>query len=513
MSRATISRLADAACACVVIAVVVERVRAIAAAPPTDFDDAYMFVRYANNLIAGHGLAWNPGEPAYGVTGLAHLLAVAALRFARPAWSDARVLVTASAGAALAALAVLSLACARFASHPWLRGHRWRCAALVVPLAAYSEPFWFHATRGMDTMSSLLANAALIFAVLRLAERPTRAAAAWCALASWAAFFARPDDAVYALACPLLAIALLCPPPRRALVLAFAPLAAALVAAHLLAARHFLGTALPLALYAKRPHAYGGFVGEYTWNPFLFLEVFFRGAAPFAIALVLCAGRRHARALVVLLAPVALTFAGFFAVNQIMGHLGRFYFPSLAFFVVAAALAADEPAFARAPARLGARVAIALAAIVGGGAALEAAGARYERRAESQPLASLGGYHIAAAHPLPELDSWRSSLEIARIAAAAPPGTRFAMSEHGVVGARAPGAVIIDLVGLHDRAFALGGFSARELFRRPLDADEFWTRYDFYPDVFTYGLALRKDGPRAAAVRALVEKSFGENYP
>src|SRR5581483_8161953 len=484
MSRATISRLADAACACVVIAVVVERVRAIAAAPPTDFDDAYMFVRYANNLIAGHGLAWNPGEPAYGVTGLAHLLAVAALRFARPAWSDARVLVTASAGAALAALAVLSLACARFASHPWLRGHRWRCAALVVPLAAYSEPFWFHATRGMDTMSSLLANAALIFAVLRLAERPTRAAAAWCALASWAAFFARPDDAVYALACPLLAIALLCPPPRRALVLAFAPLAAALVAAHLLAARHFLGTALPLALYAKRPHAYGGFVGEYTWNPFLFLEVFFRGAAPFAIALVLCAGRRHARALVVLLAPVALTFAGFFAVNQIMGHLGRFYFPSLAFFVVAAALAADEPAFAR-----------------------------YERRAESQPLASLGGYHIAAAHPLPELDSWRSSLEIARIAAAAPPGTRFAMSEHGVVGARAPGAVIIDLVGLHDRAFALGGFSARELFRRPLDADEFWTRYDFYPDVFTYGLALRKDGPRAAAVRALVEKSFGENYP
>jgi hypothetical protein len=37
--------------------------------PPTDFDDAYVYVRYANNLIDGHGLVWNPGGAAvYGVT-------------------------------------------------------------------------------------------------------------------------------------------------------------------------------------------------------------------------------------------------------------------------------------------------------------------------------------------------------------------------------------------------------------------------------------------------------------
>jgi hypothetical protein len=138
---------------------------------------------------------------------------------------------------------------------------------------------------------------------------------------------------------------------------------------------------------------------------------------------------------------------------------------------------------------------------------------------------------VAAPRPLPELDSWRSSLEIAKLSAAAPPGTRWAMSEHGLVAARAPDAIIVDLVGLHDRRVALGGFSARELFARApdaiwfphwdytqmirdlLDSDELWARYDFYPDVFTYGLALRKDGPRAAALRALVERSFGENYP
>ena len=26
----------------------------------TDFDDAYMFVRYADNVLAGRGLVWNP---------------------------------------------------------------------------------------------------------------------------------------------------------------------------------------------------------------------------------------------------------------------------------------------------------------------------------------------------------------------------------------------------------------------------------------------------------------------
>src|SRR5207245_2074135 len=102
---------------------------------------------------------------------------------------------------------------------------------------------------------------------------------------------------------------------------------------------------------------------------------------------------------------------------------------------------------------------IALLLFFGGGAALDAAGARYQLRAQSQPLASLGGYHVTAPRPLPELDSWRSSLEMAKLAAAAPPGTRWAMSEHGLVAARAPDAIILDVIGLHDRRVALGGFS------------------------------------------------------
>ena len=36
-----------------------------------------MFIRYANNFLNGHGIAWNPdGEQTYGVTSLTHFAVV-----------------------------------------------------------------------------------------------------------------------------------------------------------------------------------------------------------------------------------------------------------------------------------------------------------------------------------------------------------------------------------------------------------------------------------------------------
>jgi hypothetical protein len=261
------------------------------------------------------------------------------------------------------------------------------------------------------------------------------------------------------------------------------------------------------------------------------------------VAVVLFSRRASFRLLVVLLIPAAATLAALFSINQIMGHLGRFYFPSLPLFVVAGTLVTDRwmkglpealastesaPRLARS---LLVRLACALLALVGGAQALQAAGRAYEGRAQTQALASLGGYTIPAAAPLPDLDSWRASQEIAGLAAEAPPGTTFAMSEHGLVGAYAPRAVIIDLLGLHDRIFARNGFSVAELWRRQpdmiwmphpdhtqmlrdiLDSDELWQNYVFYPDAFTYGLALRHDGPRYAILAALFLDRWQSSYP
>jgi hypothetical protein len=526
-------RWLHAAAAATLAALAWERAATLLRLPPTDFDDAYMFVRYADNLRGGFGLVWNRGgEHVFGVTSLLHLGVVTALRALFSAWTDARVLGVAATGAGLIALAVGALLCARFSAHPWLRRSPLMAALVIVPSVAYAEAFVFHCGTGMDTMASLVANLALAWAALALAEAPSVRAAVSCAVAGWLAIVARPDNALVSFGVPLGMITIDgVRGERRRLALAFVLPWLVLVGGSLAAARLWLGTALPLSFWAKRPFAYGGFVGEYTWNPFWFLGVFLRAAAPLVVVLVLAVRRRHARRVAALLVPVAATLAALFDVNQIMGHLGRFYFPMLAFFVAAAAVVADGLSPLPRWRPLVARALVAVAVVVGGGAALDAAGRRYEARAATQPLADLGGWERDAAAPLPELDSWRAAHEVAAIAASAPPGTRLAMSEHGLVGARAPHAVIIDPIGLHDRFFALHGFSAAELLRRRpdfiwmphpdytqmiralLDDDDFWRDYDFWPDALQFGVAIRRDGPASALLHRLFAERFAVDYP
>jgi hypothetical protein len=215
---------------------------------------------------------------------------------------------------------------------------------------------------------------------------------------------ARPDNVIIAALCPLLALLLLAPAPRLRPLVIWAGTLAGLVLIDLTLKWHFLGTPLPLAFYAKQPWYYRGFVGEFTWNPFWFLKVALATVSPFLVAVVLFSRRASVRLLVVLLLPATVTLASLFSVNQIMGHLGRFYFPSLPLFVVAGALVTDRwvkelpkvPSSTKSAPRLVrsmlVRLACALFALLGGAQALQAAGRAYEGRAQTQTLAPLDGY-------------------------------------------------------------------------------------------------------------------------
>ena len=46
-------------------------------------DDAYISLRYARNLVEGHGLVWNPGEAVEGYSNLAWVLVAAAAEIGR----------------------------------------------------------------------------------------------------------------------------------------------------------------------------------------------------------------------------------------------------------------------------------------------------------------------------------------------------------------------------------------------------------------------------------------------
>ena len=521
-----------------VAALVTTRLLTLAHAPATDFDDAYMYLRYADHLLAGQGMTWNPSEgPVYGVTSLLHLAVVVLVKAVLPWLAPAAVLQVASGGAAIGFLAALIGIAALCSRHARLRRNWLFWTAAILPLVAFREAFAFHASTGMDTMILALANAVLVFFTLQFARAPNPSRACWAGLASLLAVLARPDNLLCALLCPVLGVLLLAPRPRAKPLAAFAVTAGGLLGALVLAEWLWLGSPLPLSFFAKLPFYYGGFAGEFGWNPFLFLKVFALSAWPFVVVLILFADRAGLRRAVVFLVPALASMAVLGRFNQIMGHLGRFYFPFLPFFVAPGALELDAwldrmntVRAAHFKGTLG-RAILAFTLTVAGSLLLSVAADVYSSRAQTQKLVSTDGFRTSAQTSLPDLDSWQSAHAVAEIARAAPAHTRFAMSEHGLPGALAPEATIIDVLGLHDPYFARHGFSASELFRRHpdvlwlphsdhtqmlrdiLDSDEFWDHYAFYPDAFFHGIALRTDGPHFARLAELLSAQWQKVYP
>lgn len=512
--------------------VLAERVVALRRAAPTDFDDAYMYLRYAAHLLAGQGVTWNPGEGAvHGVTSPLHLAVVTVVRWGLPSLAPAGILQVASGVAAVGLLVLLACMAAWCCGEPRLRRAWLLGGAIVVAAVAYHDAFRFHAATGMDTMLSALTGAGVALASLRLSRVPSVSNASLAALAAVLAVLARPDNVVCATGCPVLALLLLAPAPRRRPLVVFCGAVLGLIAALTAVEWKLLGSPLPLAFFAKSPGYYGGFAGEYGWNPFLFLKVFLLSVAPFVVAVVLFAERgRGLRRSAVLLVPALVSILILFRFNQIMGHLGRFYYPFLPFFVAAGIVEFDSW-LGRAQRLEPRRLVAAACGVVAVAVLLSAGAGAYERRAQQQKLAPLDGFHVVATSALPEIDSWEAAKSVAAMAAAAPPGTTWAMSEHGLPGALAPDARIIDVLGLHDPYFARHGFSARELFRRRpdvlwlphedhtqmlrgiLDSDELWAHYAFYPDAFYHGLALRLDSPHARRLEALFAAEWRRLYP
>jgi hypothetical protein len=544
-SGSAAARAATVVSLLIVGACVAVRVRAVIAHGPTDFDDAYMFLRYARNVLAGHGVAWNADEPpVQGVTSLLHLGVVTLLCAIWPANVDqGRLLQAASCTAGLAAVALMAVTCARFTpgrredrTGPEAVGSARSARARLAPWAAAlfllvttGEAFAFHARSGMDTMLALLGTAAVAGAALWLAERPDPRRAVVAAVIGYVAFLARPENGVAAAVCPTLALLLLAPEPRAARrpLLLFAAAFAGLLIIDLVARKLVFGGVLPLPFLAKRAGSYQDFAGEYTWNPFWFLMVFVTAATPFLLVLLALVGRGRWRVAAALLAPVLPVIGFLISVKQIMGHLGRFYFPLLSLVVVAAGVTLGRAWERHKELRRGLmwRVPAAVLALVAAQPVLESAGRRYAERQGEVPVAA------ESRSALPEIDSWQASRFVGELARAAPEGTVMAMSEHGLVGAMAPGVKIVDVLGLHDPVFAREGFSAAELWRRRPDvvwmphpdhagmlraiveSEELRRHYDYWPEAFFYGVALRRQGPRAAGVRAAFERQWRAAYP
>lgn len=498
-------------------------------APPTHIDDAYMFVRYAGNILRHDGYTWNPGDPpTYGCTSIPYAYLIAGLRYALPLASSSKVLRIASGIAGGLALLLMALAGSLHGRSELMKTPA-VVGALLFPVLLLGDAYVFHSASGMDTTLSLLANAALLCTLALLARRPTRRNAILVAGAAYFTFLVRPDNAFYMLVLPALYLFFAAPEARRRFPLVFATLVA-LLAVDLAAKWYAFGDFVPLSYYVKRSGFYEAYLGATKWNPLAYLAEFLLQSSPLWVTLLVFGDRRVRPLALTLLFPLTLTFSYYFDVVQIVGLRSRFYFPSLPFLAVLYVVSLDRVALrglgyltARSAALRGVAVASMFGLLFFGRGALADAYARtfLENR---EGLA----YQLPSTErTFPQLGWWRSIEVMASITRRLPPGTTIAASEHGFVAATNPDVRIVDLVGLHDSRMARTGFTTEWLaeetpaliwlphtdyakIRYEIYLDPtFRSDYSLFPSGLDYGLAVRRDRPD---VLEIVARTFRRVY-
>jgi len=508
------------------------------------WDDGFMFVRYAGNVLMHGRVSWNPGgEPTYGLTSLFYLPVVIVFRLLLPALPG--LVIALSSLACAAAFLVL------LARLVWRVGPTEAPARLLVfvfvavVVARAARPVAAHSVGGMDTAFAL----AWLTAYLLLVERCQRvgSAASGIALGVWGglSYFARPDLLVYACAAPA-AVAVLGPTrsARRRAVAALA-ITAGLVAVQMLLAQLYFGSALPLPFYAKSLDLYGeaatrvfgdipsrelGHLAAWYW-PFLAVIAVdvLTGARQFV--------RRTSAAEWGLVLATALFVAYYrFFVLQIMPHGQRFYYPVVPGLVYLATRSAGRLLSAlprRTVERLRRRrgVACLVGALAGAWLLAPAVGWLHSAWASGLAGSHVGRFALRRIAERPRRPVWPGLVQFSDL----PDDLVVATTEVGLPSVMNPRRTIADLSGLHDTDMAHHGFSADAFFARCphdliylpephyarirgaiLSHPVFQRDYEVYSARMLgaeVGLALRRDSRHYPAMRTIAEGLLHGNRP
>ncbi|HTL46811.1 MAG TPA: hypothetical protein VL688_01975 [Verrucomicrobiae bacterium] len=503
----------------------------------TKFDDAYMFLRYAHNLLEGHGLRWNAAGPmTYGTTSLLYLLEVTASVFLSPL-PGYKTLLLVSAANGLAAFFMITFAACRAVRSPWLKNFPLLCGINGMLLLA-EENFRAQAATGMDTTLSIFINALLVLCVLRLWDAPSRAGAMLTAAVSYLSVLCRPDHFFYAGLFPLLAFWILDMERKKEITLVWAVTLAGLAAADSAAKWALFGDIMPLPVYVKAKGFYEGFYGAYDLNPVRLFNYFLVTCAPFLAAGFLFFRRKFFKTAVVFGVPVLISYAALFLAHPIMGWRGRFYFPGLPFIVISVYLALDGALRDRDFRRenfVGYFLrATALFFIM---LAMPSWYSRSEEMFHGWLRSKAPGHYdvelrtYLSEGKIRDLPWWDSILAMDEMLDRIPGPFVLAATEHGLLSSRHPEDTIIDMNGLHDPQIAKNKFSAEYVFSREPDliwfpfwdytgsvralwnSDRLWKDYEYFPRAFNYGIAIRKGSPKYREIREAVKAEWQKTYP
>jgi hypothetical protein len=304
--------------------------------PSSVWDDSYMFIRYADNLLLRGKIAWNPdGAPTFGLTALLYLIVVTPIRLLT--WTTPMLTLELSSltGGVLFVVGLFVLVKDQFGKAVLRRAI---IALVLFTLALSMDQLAHHFVGGLDTPFAM-AYITAYFLLIRWHERSSSLASMLLA-GVWGglAFFARPDLLLYTVTLP--AFIILLNAESRSKVRGFGILGITLlvVLIEISFAMWYFQSPLPLPFYAKGMQLYGEYIYqryagvglrelanyvERYWYLFFFI-----GAS--MVSDVRKWWRKTTAADKGMLIATALFLAYYaFFVLPIMYYFGRFYYPTL----------------------------------------------------------------------------------------------------------------------------------------------------------------------------------------
>lgn len=225
-------------------------------------DDAYMFVRYADNILNTGEASFNSGhEATYGLTSPSFLAMVLPLRVVF-AHNPVLTMLFASSISAILFLILLM-----YLLHVTTGGENTLVKqgiflVILVSIICDAENFSVHFTSGMDTMLALAFLTAYILVSIRCRESVTLFSVLFTGILGGLAFSIRPDLLIFCFALPLTTIFFSSTRKKKIHAASILLLTILVVLLQILFYSKFLNSPLPLPFYAKSINHYGAYFQE-----------------------------------------------------------------------------------------------------------------------------------------------------------------------------------------------------------------------------------------------------------
>jgi hypothetical protein len=495
--------------------------------PPTVWDDALMFARYAHNLSTTGIWTWNMGEaPVFGMTELAYGWMVYIV--SRINWwlSPVQLVQYASTLFGVLWIIIIALGLGGISvglSHKQKQASRFLLimALITISLSAHTN-LLHHFTSGMGTTTVLVYVTLYIIGMMIYIHTPTRPLMVFMGIFGGLGFVVRPDVMLFTVCVP---IALWLFPTKqytRQQAVLFGGITTITFIITLFIARLYFGVALPLPFFAKS----GGIADGYLANQYVAVAINQLGAYIYSnrylILLIIAGLVIHPKAFIKRMGGLErglivgmLGYIGYYAlfVTQIMPEYQRFYYPTLPILIWLAYLGGLSMTerlwmlipivwrFLRVPIRQ-----VMMVSIIAVGMIIVSDSIHQTHLFISQ--------HHHTYYP-PHDARWYKLAQFANI-----DNINVATTEVGAVAVANFSWRVIDLAGLNDTNFALNGFSASVLLNdyRPdllylpypdyIEMLEAITTHPTFMRDYTYftagqvrlpmGIAIRKDSPHYA---------------